>query len=347
MIPRTVRAALNRRYRPGQSTLEESDPVLARSGRHLLPLDAWTLWTALSDEPNCARYLAFMRECLARFNGVRDWFKRNVKPAEGEHIDAIATGGWAGPALLPMASILYSAHEDGLHGAFVECGVFRGGTTACISHVAERLGFRYFAADTFEGLPSGSANGFYMPGQFRGGIDEVRCNVEAVGAPSSVTYLPGLFSDTLHQIQEPILAAFLDTDLYVSSMSALNGLKNQFTRQPIIFSDGVGQPHFESGMFVRDGVPAAEEARAIVDFWGDREFTGHFCGYGNMSVFAPSERGMRMIFDSAFAKALVAMLIAENRKWPAYVTYQAGDPDALIKYLSDMILEASYYTPTL
>src|SRR5207245_3809077 len=114
------------------------------------------------------------------------------------HPDAKAPG-WAGIALLPIASYLYTLAKEGVTGDLLECGVFLGGSTCCFSHVAAELGFKVLAADSFEGLPAASGDGYYQKGDFRGTIHVVRRNVETYGVANRVSFWPGYFNVSLKE----------------------------------------------------------------------------------------------------------------------------------------------------
>ena len=68
--------------------------------------------------------------------------------------------------LLWTRDIVYGIVDDGIQGAFVECGVARGGISAMMAIVAkaENLGRKTWLFDSFEGLPEQSEFDNYKRG---------------------------------------------------------------------------------------------------------------------------------------------------------------------------------------
>lgn len=56
--------------------------------------------------------------------------------------------GWGGDGLLPIASYLYALRSYGLSGNLLECGAFKGSSTACLSIACDLLQTRLFCADS-------------------------------------------------------------------------------------------------------------------------------------------------------------------------------------------------------
>jgi len=116
-----------------------------------------------------------------------------------------------------------------LKGAMVECGCYKGGSTAKLSIVAKTSGRRLFVFDSFQGLPEPTEQDrihhwfgdkrelHYTKGEYAGSLGDVTKHVEQFGAIDVCEFVPGFFSDTLPHFGEPSLSfIFLDVD-YISS----------------------------------------------------------------------------------------------------------------------------------
>ena len=107
-------------------------------------------------------------------------------------------------------------------GVVVECGCFRGGTTANLSLMCEIVGRELYVYDSFEGLPAAATGDKYGnpdgAGFLSAGLEQVKAHVESHGAPQVCTYVKGWFEDTTPHHQLPIALLFLDVD-YQSSLT--------------------------------------------------------------------------------------------------------------------------------
>jgi O-methyltransferase len=109
-------------------------------------------------------------------------------------------------------------------GSIVECGCWKGSSSAKLSHVAARTNRRLFVCDTFEGLPPQEETHtridgrirHFKSGEFSGTLREVQANIRAWGNVESCEFVKGLFSDTLPGLDVNPAVVFMDVD-YVSS----------------------------------------------------------------------------------------------------------------------------------
>ena len=113
-------------------------------------------------------------------------------------------------------------------GDVIECGCYKGSSTASLSLACKLAGRRLWVCDSFAGLPEDESSrvhdyphlkvyGHYEKGMYAGRLEEVRDNVSRLGAVSACQFVRGFFCDSLKSLAGPFVLAFLDVDL-VSSM---------------------------------------------------------------------------------------------------------------------------------
>lgn len=310
MLSISLRKKLNAYYRSQGYRLDDisdDDFIFISAGRGLHHIDAYFLSKIAAINSEASEYISDLSRWVSDFYKVRAYYRRSSWKNETDHKSANPSG-WAGPGMFPIALCMKSITSDGKKGGFVSAGVFKGGSAVSLTYPFLDLGITQYLADTFEGLPTTSTDGYYKPGQFRGSRDEVEAHMKAAGASAKAVYLQGLFSDTLHKIEEPIIGCFLDTDIYASSLSALNALKSYALSEMLIFSDGINPSRFATGNFA----PQLDEERAVADFATQNgiEVSGIHTGYGNMGLFAYSEIKRPIIYSKTFTKGLFAVILA-------------------------------------
>ncbi len=113
-------------------------------------------------------------------------------------------------------------------GCVVECGCYKGGSTANLSLVASLAGRELHVFDSFEGLPTppagetenilhhDRATNAYERGMYAGSLEEVRENVRRCGDLGACRFHQGWFEDTLPGFHTPCVAAFVNVDLRAS-----------------------------------------------------------------------------------------------------------------------------------
>jgi hypothetical protein len=125
-----------------------------------------------------------------------------------------------------MFQHLHAAAANGLWGAIVEFGAFKGGTTAWLAAVARRLNLDVpvLAFDSWDGFPPRRSvlDMYAHPRCVFSDIGAVRAYLEPMG----VELVPGDISDTAPRrlAELPILLAFIDTDNYSPAAAALTAL---------------------------------------------------------------------------------------------------------------------------
>lgn len=121
-------------------------------------------------------------------------------------------------------------------GCLVECGCYKGGSTANLSLVAGACDRELHVFDSFEGMPDPDADDeahvlvesgqvhTYEEGSWAATEDEARANVGRYGDPSVTTFHAGYFEETLPSFDRPVAAVFLDVGLRSSAATCLEHL---------------------------------------------------------------------------------------------------------------------------
>jgi len=151
-------------------------------------------------------------------------------------------------------------NEEGNPGAFVECGVAEGGSSALMAMVAGKFGSeqKTWLFDSFEGLPSPTDQDFDQPG------GSTRAYVKPLGKGSclgtkeavenllfrkfgldsrNIHLVKGWFQDTLPVMSErigPIALLRIDADWFESINCCLENLYNQVVQNGYIIFDDYG-----------------------------------------------------------------------------------------------------------
>jgi len=136
---------------------------------------------------------------------------------------------------LAMAAKIMSVPPR-VRGCVVECGCYKGGSTANLSLVCRLCGRDLEVFDSFEGLPEPGEKDLahtllflkevhtYRKHAFAARLDEVKANIARYGSPESCRFHKGFFEDTLKDFKEPVVFAFIDVDLRQSLEDCLKHL---------------------------------------------------------------------------------------------------------------------------
>ncbi|NIA16205.1 MAG: hypothetical protein GWP08_19250 [Nitrospiraceae bacterium] len=135
-------------------------------------------------------------------------------------------------------------------GDVIECGVWKGASSASLSLVCGLAGRRLLVCDSFEGLPDDGEQlhyglhtkryGRYQQGMFAGGLEEVRENIRRCGNLDACTFISGFFSESLTALSDPIAFAFLDVDLVSSTRDCLRHIWPLLVEHGALYSDDAG-----------------------------------------------------------------------------------------------------------
>jgi len=146
-----------------------------------------------------------------------------------------------------LAREILSIPSD-VKGDVVECGCWKGASTASLSLVCKAVGRKLIVCDSFEGLPDDAPDAAhrythlgmvtdYGPGMYSGRLDEVKDNIAKYGDISVCEFVKGFFSDTLKTLNDPVAFAFLDVDLLTSMKDCVKYIWPLLAEGGLIYTD--------------------------------------------------------------------------------------------------------------
>ena len=143
-------------------------------------------------------------------------------------------------AHLAMALKIFETSPD-VEGVVLECGSWKGGSAANLSLVCKLAGRKLVLYDSFEGLPEGIEGDreapIYTKGEYAGALEEVKENIRKYGAIEVCEFVKGWYSETMPDLDRPVLLAFLDVDLEASLETCVRHIWNNLTDKGYIFID--------------------------------------------------------------------------------------------------------------
>ena len=160
-----------------------------------------------------------------------------------KHYEGLRTGQEAlvdvknGLLLNDMLTI-YAVNEvpKEAEGVVVECGSYKGGSTANLSLVCDSCNRELEVFDSFEGLPEPSHSDKthfainteethnYLKGDFSADLEEVKENIRRYGRINICNFHKGFFDKTLPLFDKKVAFIFLDVDLKKSLEDCLKYL---------------------------------------------------------------------------------------------------------------------------
>lgn len=170
-------------------------------------------------------------------------------------------------------------------GDFVECGVWRGGSSMMAGGAFKALGDttrHLHLYDTYDGMPEPTAHdkdfgdkpaaqalqeagGETFSELYRATLDEVQRNVSAIEYPSAQThYIVGRVEETLqHSVPKQISILRLDTDWYESTYCELTTLFPQLVPGGVLIIDDYG--HWKGARDATDRYLAESESPILLN----------------------------------------------------------------------------------
>lgn len=123
-------------------------------------------------------------------------------------------------------------------GAFVECGVFKGGSAAFLAKIADGSNKRLHLFDTFAGMPETdpARDPVHRKGDFSDvSVDDVRA---LVGHEDFVRFHEGLIPETFEAIKDSRIAfAHVDVDIYSSVLACCEFIYPRLSTGGVIVFD--------------------------------------------------------------------------------------------------------------
>ena len=166
-----------------------------------------------------------------------------------QHISNTIQSGTAPVVHLMLAEAILAIPPE-IKGHVVECGVWKGASSASLSHVCALTGRRLKVCDSFQGLPDDDEQrhtglhtgvyGHYKEGMFKGAREEVESNIRTLGNMEACDFVEGFFEDSLKQLTDPVAFAFLDVDLVSSTRDSLKALWPLLIEGGYIYADDAG-----------------------------------------------------------------------------------------------------------
>jgi hypothetical protein len=138
--------------------------------------------------------------------------------------------------------------SPGAEGDVIECGAYKGASSASLSLVCGMVKRKLWICDSFAGLPAAESEitrnyshlkvyGHYAEGMYSGSLVEVRANVEKYGNIAQCEFVPGLFSDSLRKIPAKFVFAFLDVDLTSSMKDCIRHVWPRLADEGLVYTD--------------------------------------------------------------------------------------------------------------
>jgi len=150
-------------------------------------------------------------------------------------------------ATLAMALKILETPPD-VPGDVMECGTFKGGSSANLSLVCRIVGRKLKIYDSFEGLPEAIGTDrdavYHQKGDYTGALDEVKENIRRYGAIECCEFIKGWFEDTLPELNSPVLLAYLDVDLKTSLYVCVKSIWPNLVDNGYVFTDEYVGTHY-------------------------------------------------------------------------------------------------------
>ncbi|MFX0203333.1 MAG: TylF/MycF/NovP-related O-methyltransferase [Candidatus Hodarchaeota archaeon] len=144
-----------------------------------------------------------------------------------------------------------------IEGPIVQCGCFKGGSTAKLSLLAERTKRLLYVCDSFKGLPAprddkesfleghnDSPNLALSVGEYEGTLKEVKENIKRYGCIEVCEFIPGLFSESLIALDVNPSFVFIDVDFASSARDCLKYLWPRLVPGGYWFTHEAGFPQY-------------------------------------------------------------------------------------------------------
>lgn len=167
----------------------------------------------------------------------------------------------------PFQFVLMAEYLLGLDvsGPIVECGCYKGGSTAKLSLLAKYTQRKLYVFDSFKGLPEPKDEGEayvaqdreggqkyrFQAGQYVGVLEEVKNNVSRYGCLEVCEFIPGFFADSLDGFDVAPAFVFIDVDLVSSARDCIKVLWPLLKTGGFFFTHEAMYPSYIMGILDR------------------------------------------------------------------------------------------------
>jgi hypothetical protein len=190
------------------------------------------------------------------------YFRQDFSDADWALMASVGPFTMTGPERVRhLARSVEYVVRNNLSGAFVECGVWRGGSMMCVAYTLLELGVTdrdLYLFDTYEGMPppdsvdklydgtpasavlaTSAPDSLYWA---RAGLDDVRANLKRTGYPERhLHFVQGKVETTLpNEAPDKIALLRLDTDWYTSTLHELEHLYPRLCSNGVLIIDDYG-----------------------------------------------------------------------------------------------------------
>lgn len=222
-------------------------------------IELYGFWGSVS------RYI-LMRDEFRKFalNGrtIQDKDFRKELLKKYARIQKKVTCGHAPFQLVLMAEYILNLE---IPGPMVECGCYKGGSTAKLSLLGKHTQRKLYVFDSFQGLPEpkdekeacvkqdreAGQKYRFKRGQYRGTLDEVKDNVSRYGCPDVCEFIPGFFSESLSGFNVNPAFVFIDVDLVSSARDCIKVLWPLLKSGGLFFTHEAMYPGYVEGILDR------------------------------------------------------------------------------------------------
>jgi len=146
-----------------------------------------------------------------------------------------------------MATVIFNISKK-QKGDVIECGCWKGGSSAILSLICKEVGRKLIIADSFEGIPEDddkhghfythlSVLGYYEQGMYGGSMEEVKNNIGQYGKIKVCQFVKGFYKDSLKKFKKPLVFAFLDVDLRSSLEDSVKYIWSNLSDGSFIYTD--------------------------------------------------------------------------------------------------------------
>lgn len=145
----------------------------------------------------------------------------------------------------PKAVVKALRMNRNLSGHYYEFGLYKGYSFyRAVKSSPLSTDIKYFAFDSFEGLPKSKEGGKFTKGQYAGSLEYVKDNLRRRGALRDNTFFyKGFYEETLtHDLQDQLKnylakVILIDCDLYSSTVPVLTFIKPMLQKGTLILFD--------------------------------------------------------------------------------------------------------------